>query len=108
MTKDKEAIYRKLLYIGLVDIRNYSHRAAYAPANPWLPPLSQEEIFTYVAQLSDWLHDLAMHSAGEFRGWNERNDEYFALGYDGIRASFDVNKYPALIHDVMKRFDNLR
>lgn len=104
MTKDKEAIYRRLLYVGILDIRNFSHRAFQETPNPWLPSLTQAEMITYVAALSDWLHNLAMYSARNFEGWN---DEHFAIGYEEFCIAFNVEKYPALIHDVMKHLKNL-
>ncbi|MFC6222473.1 hypothetical protein ACFP2F_04395 [Hymenobacter artigasi] len=102
MTREKEVIYRRLLYIGLVDIRNFSYRATQEPTNPWLPPLNRDEIMAYIAGLSDLLHDLAMHSAKNFEGWNDWHDEYFALGYEGFCEAFAAEKYPSLIHDVAK------
>ncbi|MDO7845372.1 hypothetical protein Q5H92_03310 [Hymenobacter sp. M29] len=102
MTQEKEAIYRRVLYVGLVDIRNLSHRASQETINPWFPLLNHDEIMAYIAGLSDLLHDLAMHSAKNFEGWNNWHDEYFAIGYEDFCDSFVPEKYPSLVHDVIK------
>ena len=91
-----------MLYVGLVDIHNFSHRASQETVNPWLPPLTKDEIMAYLFGLSNLLHNLAMHSAKKFEGWNEWHDEYFAIGYEDFCDAFKIEKYPALIHQVVQ------
>ncbi|RZJ90254.1 MAG: hypothetical protein EOO60_09145 [Hymenobacter sp.] len=99
MTQAQEAIYRRILYVGIVDIRNLSLCASNGIS--FAPGLAADDCIGCVTGLAEWLHDLAGH-ARDFSRWDTRQEDFFRHSYESYCQSFPPTTYLLLVHDVMK------
>jgi len=102
MNKEREQIYRRILYAGMVDIRNLSYRACSNESTASIENLTRTEYICCVAGLAEWLHDLALR-AQNFTKWNEQNERAFKLNYETFRDAFPPEKYPVLVHQIVEQ-----
>jgi hypothetical protein len=84
MDESRKYAYRQLLYWALLEIRPIAW-----PSPKWsqrLNPVHWFERFRHmraVGVVADWLHNLAIYSAGDFKGFDE---EWFWQEHEWIKA----------------------
>jgi len=87
MTDERKQLYRELLHRAMIDMR--------AITSDWGGPLrwwwwqkpGKAKALRFVNDYTDWIHNLALYSAWEFKDFNE---EWFWRDYQTFR-----DKYPS-------------
>ena len=84
MTEDQKSAYKYLLYWAMLDIRNKCQPRGRESHNPlvWWRQYRQSRAAGAVA---DWLHNLALYSAEDFRTFDET---WFWREFDGMSRRF--------------------
>lgn len=99
MNEQRKRAYRHLLYLAMLDIRPVE-RLGTGGWWAWMPIRWRREVrrVQWAGAIADWLHNLAMFSAHDFRGFDEQRfwEEFEAIrsgypefGPDRYRAGFE-------------------
>jgi hypothetical protein len=98
-----KAAYRHLLYIAMIDTRNYCQPRGRASRNP-LVWFRQYHASRVAGAIADWLHNLARYSSIDFVGFE---DSQFWSEHDSICRRFpreDLQRYRQIYDEI--KFSN--
>ena len=93
MTEERRNLYRKLLYVALIDLRGHSNKYNWQE-------LGQENVLQFVNSLTDWLHNLALHASQDFKNFNE---DWFWRDYQTFREQFPASKWAPFLEGIISQ-----
>ena len=99
MDEQRKIAYRHLLYWAMLDIRGVQW-LGWRSWRAWSPLYWRREArrVQWAGAIADWLHNLALYSAHDFRGFNE---EWFWRDFETARS-----RYPEFgLEHYRERFD---
>ena len=100
MTEERKQLYRELLHRALIDMRASTSEPGHI-SHLWnLQGPSRAETLQFVNALSDWLHNVALYSAWDFKDFDE---ERFWQDYQLFRKQFPADKWGLYVEGIIER-----
>ncbi|MBT9391919.1 hypothetical protein KLP40_01980 [Hymenobacter sp. NST-14] len=101
MNDKRKQLYRELLYWAMVDIRQHSYPGSFLSDLRYRRSNRKRLLFTHA--VAQWLHNLAMYSAIDFKGFQE---DWFWKEYAVFRQAFPTKRWASLAESTIRQLLN--
>jgi hypothetical protein len=100
MTEERKQLYREFLHRAMIDVRAHSSGPSHISRFwRWHEP-SRARTLAFINALNDWLHNVAIYSAWDFKDFNE---EWFWRDYAIFRKQFPADKWAIYVEGIINR-----
>ncbi len=100
MTEERKAFYRKLLYAAMLEMRRQSSWPDELSHSQSQQVYSRSTVLEFIYSLTDWLHNLALHSGQDFKKFDE---EWFWRDYQTFREQFPADKWAPFLEGAINQ-----
>ncbi|WP_345056641.1 hypothetical protein [Hymenobacter glaciei] len=100
MTEERKNLYRKLLYTAMLEMRGQSFWPDNLSHSQNLQGHGRSIALEFIYSLTDWLHNLALHSS---QGFEKFDENWFWQDYQIFREQFPSDKWAPFLEGAVNQ-----